>query len=145
VIERLPNDEDLVSAVERDIANSMNQGLPDIEAIRAQLGMGARTLQRRLAEREPLSRWSSSRFDRTALPGSRKNQIGLGFLAGKQPRTDSVLIFLPGRNSKALRLSDCFPARMFEAGVTRNPSRQANQNLRGFSFLAGKENDGRPA
>lgn len=52
VIAKLPPDDDLVSAVERAVASAMSRGVPDIEAIAMQLGVGSRTLQRRLAEAE---------------------------------------------------------------------------------------------
>jgi AraC-like DNA-binding protein len=52
VLNKLPADDDLVSRVERAIASAMSRGVPDVEAVAIQLGMGARTLQRRLAEAE---------------------------------------------------------------------------------------------
>lgn len=52
VISKLPADDDLVSRVERAVAGAMSRGVPDIEAVAAQLGIGSRTLQRRLAEAE---------------------------------------------------------------------------------------------
>jgi AraC-like DNA-binding protein len=52
VLEKLPQERDLVSIVERAVTVAMNHGAPDVESIAAQLGMSARTLQRRLAEHE---------------------------------------------------------------------------------------------
>jgi AraC-like DNA-binding protein len=52
VLEKLPDDDDLVSVVERTVAVAMSRGVSDVGAVAAQLGMGARTLQRRLAECE---------------------------------------------------------------------------------------------
>jgi AraC-like DNA-binding protein len=52
VIAKLPADDDLVSSVERAVASAMSRGVPDIDAIATQLGVGSRTLQRRLAEAE---------------------------------------------------------------------------------------------
>jgi AraC-like DNA-binding protein len=52
VIARLPPQDDLVGRVEQAIAASMSAGVPGIDAIAAQLGLGSRTLQRRLAGTE---------------------------------------------------------------------------------------------
>lgn len=52
VIAKLPADDDLVSTVERAVASAMSRGVPDIEVVATQLGMGSRTLQRRLADAE---------------------------------------------------------------------------------------------
>ena len=50
VLARLPADDDLASAVERAVTTSLARGVPDVESIATQLGMSARTLQRRLTE-----------------------------------------------------------------------------------------------
>jgi len=52
VIAKLPDDDDLVSAVERLVASELGRGVPELEGVAIQLGMTARTLQRRLGELE---------------------------------------------------------------------------------------------
>lgn len=52
VLAQLPSDDDVVSRVERTIAATLSRGAPDIDAVARQLGVGRRTLQRRLAEAE---------------------------------------------------------------------------------------------
>ena len=52
VLAKLPDESDIVSVVERAVASAMSRGTPDVEIIASQLGMGSRTLQRRLAEAE---------------------------------------------------------------------------------------------
>jgi AraC-like DNA-binding protein len=47
---RLPDDGSLTAAVERAVTQRLSAGLPDLAAVAAQLGLSARTLQRRLAD-----------------------------------------------------------------------------------------------
>lgn len=52
VLAKLPLDDDLVSQLERAVASAMSRGVPEMNAVAMQLGISARTLQRRLAEAE---------------------------------------------------------------------------------------------
>lgn len=52
LVERLTPDEDLVAQVKREIAVVLMDGRPAVENVAGKLGLGARTLQRRLAEHE---------------------------------------------------------------------------------------------
>lgn len=52
VLAKLPADDDLLHRVEHIVATTLGRGLPEMEQVAAQLGTSARTLQRRLSERE---------------------------------------------------------------------------------------------
>lgn len=52
VLAKLPADDDLLHRVEHIVATTLARGLPEMEQVAAQLATSARTLQRRLAERE---------------------------------------------------------------------------------------------
>lgn len=52
VLAKLPVDDDLITQVERTIVHGLTRGVVDMQAVATQLGMSARTLQRRLAESE---------------------------------------------------------------------------------------------
>jgi AraC-like DNA-binding protein len=52
VVARLPAEDDILNQVERVVATAMTRGVPEMPQIAAQLAMSARTLQRRIAERE---------------------------------------------------------------------------------------------
>lgn len=52
VLSRLPADDDILHRIEINLATMLSRGVPDMQGAAKQLGMSARTLQRRLAERE---------------------------------------------------------------------------------------------
>jgi AraC-like DNA-binding protein len=52
VLAKLPSDDDILDQVGRAVATSMSRGVPEMEQIASQFGMSARTLQRRLGDRE---------------------------------------------------------------------------------------------
>lgn len=52
VVAKLPADDDVLHRIECLIAAAIGRGIPDMPSIAVQVGMSARTLQRRLAERE---------------------------------------------------------------------------------------------
>lgn len=52
VIAKLPADDDILDQVERVIATALPRGVPDVDQVATQLGLHARTLQRRLADSE---------------------------------------------------------------------------------------------
>ncbi|MFT3767910.1 MAG: AraC family transcriptional regulator [Minicystis sp.] len=49
-VSRLPAPDDIVDQVERVVTTSLSRGLPDMDQVAGELGLHARTLQRRLAE-----------------------------------------------------------------------------------------------
>jgi len=52
VLSRLPVDDDILHRIERSLATMLSSSVPDMQGVAKKLGMSARTLQRRLAERE---------------------------------------------------------------------------------------------
>lgn len=52
VLARIPEENDIVTQVERAVTRGMSRGLPDMDTVATQLAMSTRTLQRRLAEAE---------------------------------------------------------------------------------------------
>lgn len=85
VLAKLPSD-DLLSQVERAIAQAMGQGLPEMEDIAKQLGLSPRTLQRRLAKLEvsyqSLLDRVRRRFAERYLSASRLSMGEIAFLLG---------------------------------------------------------------
>lgn len=86
VLARLPADDDILDWVERVVAGAMGRGVPEMDHVASQLGMTARTLQRRLGEREttfqPLVDGVRRRYAERYLSDDRLAVAEIAFLVG---------------------------------------------------------------